>query len=298
MADQKLTELTNLATIADADLIYVVDDPSGSPTSKKITRLNLLTSAGIAGDITFSGAFHPIIAPGSDTDAVLLEVTVTGTPQEIWDESANAFSFNAGIKLTGQGTSFAIETAGGNNSFSDTAEMHTIFRVISDTDRALFDVDRARAGSAAVQSGDALGDFNFRGHTGTLYGVGTRFRGFAAENWVHGSNRGADMRFDTILNGTQALVERLRITNNGEILIGSYGGGAQLYVDQPSATGAKPVAYWDQADISEEFFEFNTTIGVGNAIEAIGAKTLTTTHFIKVTIPGPLTRYFPVGTIA
>ena len=33
-----------------------------------------------------------------------------------------------------------------------------------------------------------------------------------------------------------------------------------------------------------------TTIGTGNAIEAIGSKTLTTTHFIKVTIPGGLTR--------
>ncbi len=73
---------------------------------------------------------------------------------------------------------------------------------------------------------------------------------------------------------------------------------AQLHVDQPSTTGAQPVALFDQADISEEIFEFVCTIGVGNAIEAIGAKTLTTTHFIKVTIPGGLTRYFPVGTIA
>jgi len=33
-------------------------------------------------------------------------------------------------------------------------------------------------------------------------------------------------------------------------------------------------------------------------IEAVGGKTLTVTHFIKVTLPGALTRYFPVGTIA
>ena len=69
-------------------------------------------------------------------------------------------------------------------------------------------------------------------------------------------------------------------------------------VDQSSTTGAKPVLTLDQADISEEMVEFVTTIGTGNAIEAIGAKTLTTTHFIKVTIPGGLTRYIPVGTIA
>jgi len=73
---------------------------------------------------------------------------------------------------------------------------------------------------------------------------------------------------------------------------------AKTHIDQSSTTAAIPVLYLDQADISEEMIEFNTTIGTGNAIEAIGAKTLTTTHFIKVTLPGALTRYIPVGTIA
>lgn len=71
-----------------------------------------------------------------------------------------------------------------------------------------------------------------------------------------------------------------------------------LKVDQTSTTRAIPALFIDQADISEEMIEFNTTIGTGNAIEAIGAKTLTTTHFIKVTLPGSLTRYIPCGTIA
>jgi len=73
---------------------------------------------------------------------------------------------------------------------------------------------------------------------------------------------------------------------------------AQLHVDQDSTTAAEPVLLLDQADVSEEMIEFATTIGVGNAIEAVGAKTLTTTHFIKVTLPGALTRYLEVGTIA
>ena len=71
-----------------------------------------------------------------------------------------------------------------------------------------------------------------------------------------------------------------------------------LVVDQPSTTAAVPVLTLDQADVSEEMIEFVSTIGVGNAIEAVGAKTLTTTHFIKVTLPGGLTRYIPAGTIA
>jgi hypothetical protein len=89
----------------------------------------------------------------------------------------------------------------------------------------------------------------------------------------------------------------IRIDSNSDVGIGS-APLAQLHVDQSSTTGGQPVAYFDQADISEEMFEFNTTIGIGNAIEAVGAKALTTTHFIKVTLPGGLTRYIPVGTIA
>ena len=42
MADTKITALSELTTVADADLIAIVDDPSGTPTSKKITKKNLV----------------------------------------------------------------------------------------------------------------------------------------------------------------------------------------------------------------------------------------------------------------
>ena len=72
----------------------------------------------------------------------------------------------------------------------------------------------------------------------------------------------------------------------------------QLEVDQYDSAGAVPVLVLDQGDDSEEMIEFQGTIGTGNALEAVGAKTLTTTHFIKITLPGGLTRYIPAGTIA
>ena len=80
--------------------------------------------------------------------------------------------------------------------------------------------------------------------------------------------------------------------------VGTLTPSGKLHVDQSSTTRAIPVLYLDQADLSEEMIEFQTTIGTGNPIEAIAAKTLTTTHFIKITIPGGLTRYIPCGTIA
>ena len=41
IADTKTTALTELTAVVDADILYIVDDPGGSPLSKKITVLNL-----------------------------------------------------------------------------------------------------------------------------------------------------------------------------------------------------------------------------------------------------------------
>ena len=80
--------------------------------------------------------------------------------------------------------------------------------------------------------------------------------------------------------------------------VGSNSQKAKLHVDQKSTSGNKPPLYLDQADVSEEMIEFATTIGVGNAIEAVGVKTLTATHFIKCTIAGVGSGYLAFGDIA
>ena len=51
MADQKITQLTELAaTPDDADILAVVDDVAGTPVTKKITVANLLAGAGVTED--------------------------------------------------------------------------------------------------------------------------------------------------------------------------------------------------------------------------------------------------------
>lgn len=82
----------------------------------------------------------------------------------------------------------------------------------------------------------------------------------------------------------------------GNVIIGGTNPLAKMHVDQASTTAAIPVAYFGQADLSEEMIEFNTTIGVGNPIEAVGSKLLEVTHFVRVSIPG-LARYMQVGYI-
>ena len=87
------------------------------------------------------------------------------------------------------------------------------------------------------------------------------------------------------------------ISMNDRVGIGIANPTAKTHIDQSSTSAAIPVLFLDQADLSEEMIEFNTTIGTGNAIEAVAAKTLTTTHFIKVNINGTIL-YLQAGTIA
>ena len=163
-----------------------------------------------------------------------------------------------------------------------------------------------RSGSSPGTPLLALGDFN----TG-LFSPGNDILAFAAGGFEflrlkestsgntlivneggHDINSRIEGDTDTNLFTVDAGLDRVGIG------IGLTGHLGKFHVDQFSTTGAIPVLYLDQADVSEEMIEFNTTIGTGNAIEAIGAKTLTTTHFIKVTLPGGLIRYIPAGTIA
>src|SRR3990167_852712 len=57
-ADSTISNLTELTTVADEDLLVIVDDPSGTPTTKNITRLNLLTSGEIGGSVSVSTNFE------------------------------------------------------------------------------------------------------------------------------------------------------------------------------------------------------------------------------------------------
>ena len=58
MADKKVTQLTSLTTPASEDLMLVIDNPNGTPTSKQITVKNLFGSApsntSITGTLTVS----------------------------------------------------------------------------------------------------------------------------------------------------------------------------------------------------------------------------------------------------
>lgn len=59
MADRKVTELDSLASPNQKDLLLVVDDPSGTPVSKKVSLYtlfgNIPANTSITGTLTTSG---------------------------------------------------------------------------------------------------------------------------------------------------------------------------------------------------------------------------------------------------
>lgn len=88
------------------------------------------------------------------------------------------------------------------------------------------------------------------------------------------------------------------LDDSNNLGVGANPPSAKLHVNQGGASAGIPALTLVQADTSMQMIAFNSTVGTGNAIEAVGSKTLTTTHFIRISITGVGFRYIPVGTIA
>jgi len=76
MADQKVTELTNLTTAASEDVFYIVDDPSGTPVSKKITAKNLFGSVPANTTFTHFATFNNKVTAANGVVTLASSTTV------------------------------------------------------------------------------------------------------------------------------------------------------------------------------------------------------------------------------
>lgn len=92
MADKKITQLDTLASPTDTDLFLIVDDVSGTPTSKKLTALALSTY--VEGNIVFPAGVEElddladVTAPSPSTGDIL---SYSGSE---WVNSAPVAAFN------------------------------------------------------------------------------------------------------------------------------------------------------------------------------------------------------------
>lgn len=124
MADQKITQLTEVTDIIDTDILAVVDDPGGTPVTKKVTVANAfksrfvplsdrITSTSWDGDarsttaktlIDLSAVFSGVPAA---IKAVLIHVaardsgSAAGTPYVLFSPNNTAGAGAFGLKLGG-----------------------------------------------------------------------------------------------------------------------------------------------------------------------------------------------------
>lgn len=131
--------------------------------------------------------------------------------------------------------------------------------------------------------------FNFANHVDANSSGWINYSGYAA-----GATRFRDLNIGDGKNTSIAFFDG----SAGSVGIGTIVPTAKTHIDQASTTAAIPVLTLDQADLSEEFINFVGTVGTGNSIEAVGAKSLTTTHFLRMQIDGVGYVYVPAGTIA
>ena len=88
MADKKITALNASTALSVDDLFHVVDDPSGSPTNKKITNANVFNK--IPGWIGFSDTPQALTAAGA--------VSITTTLTTVASSGAIALTLADGIQ--------------------------------------------------------------------------------------------------------------------------------------------------------------------------------------------------------
>lgn len=117
MADKKITELTEHTTPALVDLLAIVDDPSGSPVTKKITLQNLLYYL-FDGWIpsgetwTYASATTFTVA-GVDVTAKYpkgTKIKLTQTTAKYFYVVGTAFSTNTTVTVTG-GSDYSLANA-------------------------------------------------------------------------------------------------------------------------------------------------------------------------------------------
>ena len=135
MADSKITALPELTTVAGGDLVAIVDDPSGTPTSKKITKANLVKNIAVSD-----------LANGTDGELIT------------WNSSGVASAVPVGtatnvLTSNGAGQAPTFQAAGGSGN--------TFGRAVMTSDQSVNNSTTFADATELVVALDANADYGF-----------------------------------------------------------------------------------------------------------------------------------------
>ena len=108
MADKKITALTDLSTgVAGADLLHVIDDPTGTPINKKVSVTNFINN--LPSFIGFSNSVENI------TDGTQAAIGITTALTLLASNGSNTATTLADGTVVGQLKIIIHDTDGGNS---------------------------------------------------------------------------------------------------------------------------------------------------------------------------------------
>lgn len=109
MADSRITELTALTTLSDTDVFPVVDDPSGTPVTKKITALTLKNYVqSLLGATGTSSA--SLVTTASSTAGAAVVASATPNTKGVYTELIASTAFEAQTLIVNTLTTITTST--------------------------------------------------------------------------------------------------------------------------------------------------------------------------------------------
>lgn len=152
MADTKLADLTALTTPSGDDILYIVDDPAGTPLDRKIALNNLFTRGTITasapvldasqtwnnGAVTFTGLKFNVVSDTSAAASLLMDLQVGGVSQ---------FQITKAGRINGP--------SGANVNINGAVEIFTSQVRIASTLQFFTDTNLTRRGAANLRFGAA-----------------------------------------------------------------------------------------------------------------------------------------------
>lgn len=152
MADSKLSGLSATTTPLSTDIFYIVTDPDGTPTSNKVTGVNMGKALTLVGKVTVTQPASSAVLTLTDgkTLAVTNTLTLSGTDSTV-------MTFPA-----------ASDTVAGLGTLNIFTVAQTMRKNSTDAVGAILNYKKARGtGTTIIVTGDTLGSDDFYGYDGS-----------------------------------------------------------------------------------------------------------------------------------